>query len=212
MIDRQLIEHIRANGLESLGIFLSTYRAIVVSNNDPDKMGRLQVKCPTVWKVTSNWLYPKGVKAGNKSGSWDIPQVGDMVYITCIAGDPDDSVWEYGSWLKGKLPEGATVNNRIEATPKGITQTMDDATDLYGFKNKAGAGISVTQKKIVTGQKTGIEHPEVLGDKINLLLTKLINLIATSNAGGYPLSNFVAIQNLVNELNQHLSVNCSIKE
>ena len=211
-MSRELAEYIRANGLESMGIFLSTYRAIVVSNSDPENLGRLKVNCPILWNVTSTWLQPKGVKAGNKSGKWDIPQPGDLVYITCIAGDANDSVWEYGGWFKGKTIPGATVNNRIEATPKGITQTMDDSTDFYSVINKAGAGITVMEKSIITGQKTGALHPEILGDKLNVLLNKLITLIYTSNAGGYPLSNSVALQNLISELNQHLSINCSIKE
>lgn len=88
---------------------LGTYGGTVEANQDPEKLGRLKVRVPLVYGVTTGsgyigtndlpWALPAGMPAGgnSKSGGFShIPEVGDSVWVRFLDGEPEKPVWEWG--------------------------------------------------------------------------------------------------------------------
>lgn len=69
--------------------FYGKYRAVVVDINDPEQLGRIRVKCPKVLRdMRSSWAcscFPPGI--------FDMPDVGDTVWIEFEDGDVDKPIW-----------------------------------------------------------------------------------------------------------------------
>jgi hypothetical protein len=112
MNERQLIDFIANGGLEKAGIYLSAYKAIVVDNNDPDKLMRIKVKCPVIYGdvVPNIWISQRGTFAGANIGFFALPNVGDAVYLTFLGGDVAYPLWEFSGYIKGQTPEEAKEN------------------------------------------------------------------------------------------------------
>lgn len=137
-------------GLEYFNRYYSTYRGFVESNEDPENLGRLKLKIPTIYgsKVRDYWAWPVGLYCGNNSGQYFIPEKGDMVFVRFENGDPDYPIWEYGHWNKvNKKPAANSPKQKVLQTPSGLRIEFDDSGELI----KIGMG--------------GTHEPAVLGDK-----------------------------------------------
>ncbi len=79
------------------------YRAEVIDINDPEKMGRIKVLCPSVMKETPlEWAmscFPPGV--------FIMPNVGDFVWIEFEEGKIDKPIWT------GIFPTKKYVNEKF---------------------------------------------------------------------------------------------------
>lgn len=81
------------------------YVALVKDNNDPKKLGRLRVECPSVFGATliSPWCEPGMVGADSNQGLVWIPEKGAIVWIDFPEGElhePDVAPnWTYGPWF-----------------------------------------------------------------------------------------------------------------
>src|SRR5262249_19156249 len=79
--------------------FYGLYRATVVTNADPQQIGRIQVIVPDVSNVIpTSWAMPCVPIAGKQEGTFMIPQVGAGVWVQFEQGDPDFPVWVGGFW------------------------------------------------------------------------------------------------------------------
>lgn len=87
-----------------------THSGIVEAVNDPEEIGRLKVRVPTIYGpgdtidnsiATSDlpWALPAGLPAGGtkKSGAvmW-LPDIGDPVFVRFLDGSPEKPIWEWG--------------------------------------------------------------------------------------------------------------------
>jgi hypothetical protein len=96
--------------------YTGTYRALVVSDQDPLGEKRLQVQVPEVFLDQSVWARPS-LPPGEVGA---LPAVGDVVWVSFEAGDSDYPVWEhdpstvlppaYGQGFGGKY-RGLVVDN-----------------------------------------------------------------------------------------------------
>jgi hypothetical protein len=97
-------------------LYLATYAATVEANNDPENLGRVKARAPTVYgpavvtppntldAATSvpteslPWAMPAGLPAGGTAESgavlW-VPNVGDHVYLRFLDGLPEQPLWEW---------------------------------------------------------------------------------------------------------------------
>lgn len=87
-----------------------TYGGTVESNLDPLKLGRLKVRVPHVYGITSAngnyigtndlpWALPAGMPAGgspNSGGFSQLPEPGDPVWVRFLDGEPEKPIWEWG--------------------------------------------------------------------------------------------------------------------
>jgi phage protein D len=63
--------------------------ALVTNNNDPDNMGRVKVKFPTLGdNMESEWARVMTLGAGNERGVFMMPQIDDTVVVGFEHGDP----------------------------------------------------------------------------------------------------------------------------
>lgn len=109
--------------------------ATVLSNEDPDKKGRVQVQL--AWQMAeglnTNWvrvMTPDGGVSDNvgvNRGYVFIPEVGDQVMVGFRYGDPSRP-FVMGSMYHGKSGAGGDQNNKIKSitTRSGSTITFDD--------------------------------------------------------------------------------------
>jgi uncharacterized protein involved in type VI secretion and phage assembly len=113
------IDSIRQQGLEStLQLFYGIYRGTVVSNEDPEERGRVQIRVDDLAHTSSSevWVPPMFDMAGNKKGSFFPPEEGDWVRVVFHMGDPSIPFAYMGGWFGNtdKAPEFAYSNGRPE--------------------------------------------------------------------------------------------------
>ena len=118
-------------GLESFGLYYSVYRGEVVDNKDPKNLGRLKVSCYSVYgrDIPEYWAWPSGLAAvGVNSGLFDIPDVGDPVYLEFESGRPRYPIWRPG-WY-GRRDAGNEAPWPCQSSPKGKCWRMKDGGRL----------------------------------------------------------------------------------
>ncbi len=166
-------------GLESFGLYYSIYRGEVVSNEDPEKLGRLKISVPQVYgkEVPDYWAYPSGMAAvGVNSGLFDMPSAGDPVYLQYEMGRPSKPIWSPGWWGmkdgENEVPWNARHNPPLVATwrrKSGHRIEFDDRDGhervLVIAKDGSYLDIDVQRKKIGIRAKSD-RHDQTDGDKI----------------------------------------------
>ncbi len=98
-----------SSGRPHSGIVSYPVTAIVVDNDDPDELGRIQVKFPTLHgEPLSFWLRVASPNAGKERGFYSLPEKGDEVLVIFMNGSQDIGVI-MGQFWNGEdiLPEEA---------------------------------------------------------------------------------------------------------
>ncbi len=137
------------------GRFYGIYPALVVKIDDPEGMGRVQVRLP--WSPDSNgsayeaWARIATMMAGNNRGSWFIPDVNDEVLIGFEAGDPRRPYVIGGLWNGQDTPpesmDGAGENNiKSIRSRNGVKITLDDSNGQENMILETPGGQKMTLK------------------------------------------------------------------
>lgn len=183
-----ILKNMAYEGTESLGLFLSIYRALVTNNDDPENMGRIQVIIPGIIEEDLNlWILPAGNFGGKNYGVHVMPPIGSVVYIQFEMGDPSKPLWIHGYHGQGEIPdEYGRPEHYWFMTPGGATVEIDDGkqeitiNDHHGNSvelNENGVSIDVksSKKKIYLGDINKADEPAVLGDTLKDLLAEVID-------------------------------------
>ena len=90
------------------------YRGIVVDRNDPEQLGRLKVRVPSLSPMRSPaGRFPVPPYAGADLGTFFIPQVNDLVWIEFAEGELEHPLWTGCAWAKPdgntEIPEGSAT-------------------------------------------------------------------------------------------------------
>lgn len=74
---------------------MNLIRGLVVSNKDPHKIGRLQIKIPQLWgdEVFERWVYPCFHSFGDNKGIYIVPSEGDVVWLLFENNEVSEPVW-----------------------------------------------------------------------------------------------------------------------
>jgi len=185
--------------------FYGKYRGLVVDNEDPLKIGRLQALVPAVLgETTSGWAIPCAPYAGTGAGFYAIPMIGAGVWIEFEAGDVSRPLWSGAWWAEGEVPmdEQSTPSEptrKIMRSDLGLLVSMDDEEQTITIAD--GAGLNLITVKVLEGtieiksavqvvleaplikHGEGATHPAVFGDQ---LLTYLNQLVALFNTHVHP--------------------------
>ncbi len=141
--------------------------ATVLSNDDPDKKGRIQVQFQ--WQMIeglhTNWIRvmtpDAGVsdKVGTNRGWVTIPEVGDQVMIGFRYGDPARP-FVMGSLFHGISGAGGDANNKMKSftTKSGSTMTLNEDEGSIVMRDAQGnnmhydgaGNISITSAETIT--------------------------------------------------------------
>jgi uncharacterized protein involved in type VI secretion and phage assembly len=128
-VSRLLADH--APALLGPAAFLGT----VVSVQDPQNLSRVQVRIFTLDGVADQdspvWARVSVPFAGNNRGAFFIPDVGDEVLLTYLAGDPRFPIVLGGLW------------NGHDSPPETIG---GDRVDRWTIKSKAGTRIAIVEQ------------------------------------------------------------------
>ena len=88
--------------------YFGLYQGVVTNIEDPEKRGRIKVKCPEVLggEIESAWCDPLVPVAYDNGGDFCIPAKDEMVWLQFISGDSNKPVYIGGWWQKNMTPLG----------------------------------------------------------------------------------------------------------
>lgn len=193
----KMLDNILTYGLEAVGKYYSVYRGTVEDNNDPQGLGRLLIKVPFIASDTfPKWVVQENRYSGKGYGTWNIPEIGDIVFVVFERGNPNYPLWRYGyhaaPYGVHEVPEKLrSPKNHWYRTPKGLMVEFDEDSDEIrlthhnGRQILVGKNISIIRKdgKIALGKLDKADEPAVLGDKNEKTLNDIqaiLNDIATT--------------------------------
>lgn len=136
------------------------YRAYVVDNNDSSNLGRVKIRIPALHRfkpsnpgyVASDalpWASPAIFPAGNDSGSYLIPNIGDMVFVTFEYDSPSSPIYFGGIITKAGTSEKSISSNNINNNQKytyednDLIKDIKHGTERVIYKSLKGATILV---------------------------------------------------------------------
>jgi len=104
--------------------YLGRYRATVINNVDPLRMGRVQVIVPDVSNVIpSTWAMPSSPVGGLQTGMYAVPTIGAGVWVEFEQGDPDYPVISGSFWgSAAEIPAAAQAAPPV--TPPIVIQSQ----------------------------------------------------------------------------------------
>lgn len=153
--------------------FLGKYRGIVVNNKDPEKLGRLRLKIPSVLgeseEAITDWAWPCLPFGGlAEQGMAFVPEVDAKVWVEFEEGNPDLPIWVGTFWSKpggtSELPtEAQDVENddpkrRVLKTTSGHVLEFSDVggKEAVRLTHKDGATLTMDEKgSVVVANKEG---------------------------------------------------------
>jgi Type VI secretion system/phage-baseplate injector OB domain len=153
--------------------YYGKYRASVQSNDDPLKIGRLQLSAPDFPAMKEAWALPCTPYAGPNVGFYAIPPVGSAVWVEFEGGNPDSPIWSGCFWLSGQAPQlGAAASSGggeggdgspsapVPATKfwktDNVTLVIDDTGDQKGGVTLKVEPPAVKTELTMVFDKTGI--------------------------------------------------------
>ena len=141
------------------------YRAVVLDNVDPLRLGRVEVQVPAVYGVgLGRWAMPCVPLAGHQSGVFLLPQVGAPVWVEFEQGDAELPIWVGGYWVDAdELPPLAHAGLAVAAslvlqTPNQNAIAISDLPGSDGgilLKSQSGALIAISEAGITISNGRG---------------------------------------------------------
>lgn len=140
------------------------YRGIVVENLDPEVKGRIKVRIPQIYGASPNsdtylptssipWANCAIHPAGNDSGTFLPPNIGDTVFVAFESGLPTSPIYFGGIWTTRNEDEGELIkgvssskvyNGRIApVTTDDLPLEVVEGTERILYKSLKGAIIYI---------------------------------------------------------------------
>lgn len=147
---------------------------IVTDNQDPDGLGRVRVKCPTLTEDhESNWARVLGTGAGQSRGFDCLPEIDDEVLVGFEHGDIHRPYVIGGVW------------NGQDAPPEKVGDAIADGkVRLRTFKTRTGHTLQFIEED-GSGSQAGIHVSSVYGHEIYLNDSERAIVVKTN--GGHTL-------------------------
>lgn len=116
------------------------YRGVVTNNDDPKKLGRLEVKVKVLGETTI-WADPCSPFAGADVGFFMMPPVGTFVWVEFEAGDINHAIWTGFRWTDGQLQDPKPSVKFIKT--EKFTLMIDDQNGEITIENSSGSQIVI---------------------------------------------------------------------
>lgn len=128
------------------GRCFGVYPALVTDNQDPDNQGRVRVQLPWA-EGYETWARLATLMAGNDRGTWFIPDTGDEVLVSFLAGDPAHPFVVGALWNGSDAPpESIDPDNNVKAirSRNGVRITLDDTDGQERLQIETPGGQTIT--------------------------------------------------------------------
>ena len=137
------------------GPWYGVYPALVADINDPDGQGRVKITLP--WSPDSGadryeaWARLSTLMAGNKKGSWFVPDVNDEVLVAFESGDARrpyviGALWTGRDEAPGSMDGAGNNDKKILRSRNGVTITLDDKDGQEQLTLETPGGQKLTMK------------------------------------------------------------------
>jgi hypothetical protein len=124
--------------------YFGKHRGMVVSNNDPVRLGRLKVTVDGIIDSGGLWAWPCVPYAGPRVGFYCLPPEGALVWVEFEGGDPSFPIWTGCLWAAGELPmEVLTADTRMLRTEQAQL-TINDLLGEVVLKNEMSASVTLS--------------------------------------------------------------------
>jgi len=136
--------------------------AVVLDNNDPDRMGRVKIKFP--WNETDEtpWVRVMSMGAGKDHGWFCLPEISDEVLVGYEQGSPDLPIVLGGLYNKDDAPNA---------------EVGDDANSIKAIHTRSG-------NKIILNDTDGDEQINIIGKDGSKILLQAGGPSITIQTGG----------------------------
>jgi uncharacterized protein involved in type VI secretion and phage assembly len=170
--------------------YYGKYRGFVVDNNDPEQLGRVTLRVPSIIGDTvTGWALPCLPFGGlADQGLFLVPEVGAQVWVEFEEGELSHPIWTGTFWQSGDVPsEAATAPpaTRLLKTPSGHRLQFDDASgqEKYTLHHPAGSEMTIDAQGTIlltdaNGAKvtldvtaTQVEVADASGNKLTMTAT-----------------------------------------
>jgi uncharacterized protein involved in type VI secretion and phage assembly len=134
---------------------------LVVDNKDPDKLGRVKVRFPTLSQQDTSWWAPlAALGAGASRGWFFLPEIDDEVLVMFEHGDIRRPVVLGALWNGKDLPpekNGGGNERRVLVSREGSRVEFDDDKGTVTIEDggKIGRIVISTENKITLEAKSG---------------------------------------------------------
>jgi uncharacterized protein involved in type VI secretion and phage assembly len=137
------------------------YRAVVTDVRDKEGLGRVQVEVPEV-AAEAAWARVSTLMAGDRRGTWFVPDVGDEVLVAYQGGDPRQPIVLGSLWSASRRPpetmDAAGRNAvRVIRTGAGIEIRLDDSAGRVVVSTPDGASITLERGSVRVQASAGVE-------------------------------------------------------
>jgi uncharacterized protein involved in type VI secretion and phage assembly len=128
------------------------YRGFVEDRNDPEQLGRLKVRVPSILgDGITGWAFPVSPYAGADLGWFFIPQNGDLVWVEFAEGELEHPLWTGCGWTKPggstEVPQEAQSSYpdaQVIKTKSGHIIILDDTSGSEKITIRAKANCEIT--------------------------------------------------------------------
>lgn len=110
------------------------YRGLVVSREDPKKLGRLLVRVPALFGAETIWADPCFPLAGPNLGAVWLPPPGSGVWVEFEAGDPSRPIWS-GCWYAAPDGQQETPQEALAGYPRVTEWRTETGFAIYADEN-----------------------------------------------------------------------------
>jgi phage baseplate assembly protein V len=133
----------------------AVYAGTVVKSRDPKGLGRVRVSLPFFEEEV--WARRATLLAGDRRGTWFVPDPGDEVLVAFENGDPRRPVVVGALWSSAQRPPESNPARILLRTKQGATILFDDGAGTVEVADPNGnevkltpAGVTVTAAAKVT--------------------------------------------------------------
>lgn len=164
--------------------YYGIYQGVVTSINDPEKRGRIKVKCPDVLAgdIESAWCDPCVPVAYDNGGDWCIPTKDETVWLMFIAGDANRPVW-LGNWWQKEMTHFGKSYTKVDKVR--IINYADCTITMKDGIIDINVGAGTCDLRIQHNKVTVLGSLEVQGSVSAYSVSAgTINAVANEHGGG----------------------------
>ena len=143
------------------GRYYGKYRGIVISNEDPLRLGRVKVIVPNmILDDQYSWALPALPYAGDGVGLYLVPPLKASVWVEFEQGDAEYPVWTGCFWHENEVPKEASGPDIKLLKTKTCTITINDLIGSISIEipnNKAKIEITPEGIEINSGNGASVK-------------------------------------------------------